>query len=119
PATLFSRSCSSVCSGTHSSLKAIRYVVTVISSQDLTWQSAPVGPPPHLLHERQCSHTTRWQILGPPHPSEEDRRYRMRRPSAQAVSSCREESCSLRSTEETCVSTVLTEMNSSLATSLY
>ena len=44
---------------------------------------------------------------------------RRRRPIAQAVSSCREDSCSLRSTEETCVSTVLTEMNSSLATSLY
>ena len=42
-----------------------------------------------------------------------------RLPIAQAVSSCRLDSCSLRSTDDTCVSTVLTEMNSSLATSLY
>ena len=47
------------------------------------------------------------------------RRQSRRRPIAHAVSSWREDSCSLRSTEETCVSTVLTEMNSSLATSLY
>ena len=33
------------------------------------------------------------------------------------VSSWREDSCSLRSTAETCVSTVLIEMNSSVATS--
>src|SRR5690606_17946885 len=38
---------------------------------------------------------------------------------AHAVSSCREDSCSLRSTEDTWVSTVLTEMNRSRATSLY
>ena len=38
---------------------------------------------------------------------------------AQAVSSWRELSWSLRSTELTWVSTVLTEMKSSLATSLY
>ena len=44
---------------------------------------------------------------------------RRRRPIAQAVSSWREDSWSLRSTEDTCVSTVFTEMNSSLATSLY
>ncbi len=44
---------------------------------------------------------------------------RRRRPRAQAVSSWRELSCSLRSTELTWVSTVLTEMKSSLATSLY
>ena len=41
-----------------------------------------------------------------------------RRSVAQRVSSCRLDSCSLRSTAETWVSTVLTEMNSSLATSL-
>ena len=40
-------------------------------------------------------------------------RQRRRRPMAQAVSSWRELSCSLRSTELTWVSTVLTEMNSS------
>ena len=41
-----------------------------------------------------------------------------RRSEAQRVSSWREDSCSLRSTLDTCVSTVLTEMNSSEATSL-
>lgn len=40
-----------------------------------------------------------------------------RRATAQRVSSYREDSCSLRSTALTCVSTVLIEMNSSLATS--
>ncbi len=42
-----------------------------------------------------------------------------RRAVAQAVSSWRLESWSLRSTAETCVSTVFTEMKSSAATSLY
>ena len=41
------------------------------------------------------------------------------RSSAHAVSSWRDDSCSLRSTADTWVSTVLTEMNSSAATSLY
>ena len=41
----------------------------------------------------------------------------MRLSAAQRVSSERFDSCSLRSTEDTWVSTVLTEMNSSLATS--
>ena len=40
------------------------------------------------------------------------------RSSAHAVSSCRDDSCSLRSTLDTWVSTVFTEMNSELATSL-
>jgi len=40
-----------------------------------------------------------------------------RRAAAQRVSSCREDSWSLRSTADTCVSTVLIEMNSSEATS--
>ena len=44
--------------------------------------------------------------------------YSRRRSEAQRVSSWREESCSLRSTEDMWVSTVLMEMNSSLATSL-
>ena len=51
----------------------------------------------------------------PPRPQRQMRR----RPIAQVVSSWREESWSLRSTEETWVSTVLIEMNNSLATSLY
>src|SRR5699024_3834512 len=54
-------------------------------------------------------------------PTQHSRRartpHRRRRTAAQRVSSCREESCSLRSTAETWVSTVLMEMNSSLATS--
>ena len=45
--------------------------------------------------------------------------YTMRRSAAQRVSSVRFDSCSLRSTELTCVSTVLMEINSSAATSLY
>ena len=44
--------------------------------------------------------------------------YVSRRSAAQRVSWCREESWSLRSTEETWLSTVLTEMKSSRATSL-
>ena len=39
--------------------------------------------------------------------------YTSRRSVAQRVSSCRFDSCSLRSTDDTCVSTVLTEMKSS------
>ena len=38
------------------------------------------------------------------------RRYRSRRAFAHAVSSCRLESCSFRSTADTCVSTVFVEM---------
>ena len=40
------------------------------------------------------------------------------RSAAHRVSWCRDESCSLRSTEETWLSTVFTEMNSSRAISL-
>ena len=47
------------------------------------------------------------------------RAQRRRRPIAHAVSSCRDDSWSLRSTDDTWVSTVLIEMKSSLATSLY
>src|SRR5699024_3862705 len=61
------------------------------------------GPPSELTHA---------------HPRRLDRRQMRRRTAAQRVSSCLEESCSLRSTAETRVSTVLTEMNSSPATSL-
>ncbi len=46
-------------------------------------------------------------------------RYVRRRSVAQRVSWCLEESCSLRSTDETWLSTVLPEMNSSRAISLY
>jgi hypothetical protein len=42
-----------------------------------------------------------------------------RRSVAQRVSSCLFDNCNLRSTLDTCVSTVFTEMNSSLAISLY
>ena len=47
------------------------------------------------------------------------RYHTIRRSAAQRVSSVRFDNCSLRSTELTWVSTVLTEMNSSAATSLY
>jgi len=43
----------------------------------------------------------------------------MRRSAAQRVSWCRFDSCSLRSTFDACVSTVLIEMNSCAAISLY
>ena len=62
----------------------------------------PVGPgsPQHLFGR-------------PPH------RYVSRRSAAHRVSWCRVDSCSLRSTDDTCDSTVLTEMYSSRAISLY
>ena len=45
--------------------------------------------------------------------------YASRRSAAHLVSWCRVDSCSLRSTDDTCDSTVFTEMNSSRAISLY
>ena len=59
----------------------------------------------HDPHERRCNNT---QPAG----------YTSRRSAAQRDSSRRFDSCSLRSTDDTCVSTVLPEMNSSTATSL-
>src|SRR5687767_10747913 len=80
----------------------------VVTKRNLGWPFAK----PRLL----CSYTT--HEVGP-HRRARPAGQRSRRPIAQAVISWRDESCSLRSTEETWVSTVFTEMNSSFATSLY
>lgn len=67
---------------------------------------------------RQASPVTRRRRPSPTiqHPAPA---HTIRRSAAQRVSSVRFDSCSLRSTELMCVSTVLMEMNSSAATSLY
>jgi len=56
---------------------------------------------------------------GWPQPAAYRRRHTRRRSVAQRVSSCRLDSCSLRSTDETCVSTVLIDTLSRRAISLY